>query len=76
MAFREVGVEKPVVVRLRGTREEEGRKVLRESGLSVFAFDGFEEAVECLGRVANGLRPWEVSRGFLDASEEVDEVLV
>lgn len=53
-AFREVGVDKPVVVRLRGTREKEGREVLRRSGLPVWAFDGFEDAVECLGKLARG----------------------
>ncbi|KAF2855854.1 succinyl-CoA ligase-like protein subunit alpha [Plenodomus tracheiphilus IPT5] len=52
MAFKEVGVEKPVVVRLRGTREEEGRRVLGEAGLPIWGFDGFEEAVEKVGELA------------------------
>jgi succinyl-CoA synthetase alpha subunit len=54
LAFKEVGVKKPVVVRLRGTNEEEGQRVLRESGLPVFAYDGFEEAVRKCGELANG----------------------
>jgi succinyl-CoA synthetase alpha subunit len=54
LAFKEVGVEKPVVVRLRGTNEEKGQKVLKESGLPVFAFDDFEEAVRKCGELANG----------------------
>ncbi|KAF2494165.1 hypothetical protein BU16DRAFT_66637 [Lophium mytilinum] len=52
LAYREVGVEKPVVVRLRGTNEEVGRRVLAESGLPIGAFDGFEEAVAEVGRLA------------------------
>ncbi|KAF2873882.1 succinyl-CoA ligase subunit alpha [Massariosphaeria phaeospora] len=47
-----VGVRKPVVVRLRGTRESEGMEVLRRAGLeSVFAVEGFEEAVQEVGRL-------------------------
>ncbi|KAJ7511425.1 succinyl-CoA ligase subunit alpha [Mycena galericulata] len=47
LAFRELGLEErgiPVVVRIRGTNEEEGRRILVESGLKIFAFDGFDEA--------------------------------
>jgi succinyl-CoA synthetase alpha subunit len=54
LAFKEVGVEKPVVVRLRGTNEEKGQRVLKESGLPVFAFDDFEDAVRKCGELANG----------------------
>jgi succinyl-CoA synthetase alpha subunit len=44
LAFKELGVRVPVVVRIRGTNEEEGQKIIAESGLPLFAFDGFEEA--------------------------------
>ncbi|KAJ6528747.1 succinyl-CoA ligase subunit alpha [Mycena vulgaris] len=47
LAFRELGLEArgiPVVVRIRGTNEAEGQRIIAESGLKVFAFDGFEEA--------------------------------
>ncbi|KAF1992834.1 succinyl-CoA ligase-like protein subunit alpha [Amniculicola lignicola CBS 123094] len=54
MAFKEVGVGKPVVVRLRGTNEEVGRRVLGEAGLPIGAFEDFEEAVREVGRLANG----------------------
>jgi succinyl-CoA synthetase alpha subunit len=54
LAFKEVGVQKHVVVRLRGTNEEKGQRVLRESGLPVFAYDDFEEAVRKCGELANG----------------------
>ncbi|KAF1846626.1 succinyl-CoA ligase subunit alpha [Cucurbitaria berberidis CBS 394.84] len=54
MAFKEVGVDKPVVVRLRGTNEELGQKVLGEAKLPIHAFDDFEEAVKKVGELANG----------------------
>ncbi|KAL1620850.1 hypothetical protein SLS54_005780 [Diplodia seriata] len=47
LAFRELGLEGrgvPVVVRLRGTNEAEGQRILAESGLKVFAYDDFDEA--------------------------------
>lgn len=44
LAFKELEVKVPVVVRIRGTNEQEGQAVIRESGLPLFAFDGFEEA--------------------------------
>lgn len=44
MAFKELGVRVPVVVRIRGTNEAEGQRIIAESGLPLFAFDGFEEA--------------------------------
>jgi succinyl-CoA synthetase alpha subunit len=57
MAFQEVGVKVPVIVRLRGTREEQGRKVLEGAGLGgIEVFEGFEEAVERVGELANGRR--------------------
>jgi len=54
LAFKEVGVNKPVVVRLRGTNEEKGQEVLRKANLPIKAFDDFEEAVREVGRLANG----------------------
>jgi succinyl-CoA synthetase alpha subunit len=54
MAFKEVGVDKPVVVRLRGTNEELGQRVLKEANLPIHAFDDFEEAVRKVGELANG----------------------
>jgi succinyl-CoA synthetase alpha subunit len=53
MAFKEVGVDKPVVVRLRGTNEELGQRVLTEAKLPIHAFDDFEEAVKKVGELAN-----------------------
>ncbi|KAF2083577.1 succinyl-CoA ligase-like protein subunit alpha [Saccharata proteae CBS 121410] len=47
LAFKQLGLEErgvPVVVRLRGTNEQEGQRIVAESGLKVFAYDGFDEA--------------------------------
>lgn len=54
MAFKEIGVDKPVVVRLRGTNEEKGQQVLREANLPIVAINDFEEAVVEVARLANG----------------------
>ncbi|RMZ72619.1 succinyl- ligase subunit alpha [Pyrenophora seminiperda CCB06] len=53
LAFKELGVKKPVVVRLRGTNEAKGQKVLEEAKLPIHAFDDFEEAVRKVGELAN-----------------------
>ena len=49
-AVKDVGVKVPVVVRLEGTNVEEGKKLLRESGLALIAADdindGAKKAVE------------------------------
>ena len=46
LAFKELGenMRVPVVVRLRGTNEEMGQKMIAESGLDLLAYDDFEEA--------------------------------
>jgi succinyl-CoA synthetase beta subunit len=43
-AVREVGIQIPVVVRLEGTNVELGRKMLRESGLSIISATGLTDA--------------------------------
>lgn len=53
IAFEELGVKVPVVVRLRGTNEDLGRKIIRESGLPLFAFDDLESAVKKVISLAN-----------------------
>ncbi|KAF2451276.1 succinyl-CoA ligase subunit alpha [Karstenula rhodostoma CBS 690.94] len=52
MAFEDVGITKPVVVRLRGTNEKVGQEVLAGAGLPIGVFDDFEEAVGEVGRLA------------------------
>ncbi|KAL7778690.1 hypothetical protein CFE70_008191 [Pyrenophora teres f. teres 0-1] len=54
LAFKELDVKKPVVVRLRGTNEAKGQKVLEDAKLPIHAFDDFEEAVKKVGELANG----------------------
>jgi len=49
-ARREVAAEKPVVVRMMGTKEEEGRTILREAGIE--ALGSMEEAAELAVKLA------------------------
>jgi hypothetical protein len=56
-AIREVGVTVPLVVRLAGTKAEEGRRILAESGEAVIVADTLAEAaeksVEAMARLRN-----------------------
>ncbi len=45
-AFKEIDVKIPVVVRLAGTHVEQGRRILRESGLPIITADTLAEAAE------------------------------
>ncbi|KAE8133196.1 putative succinyl-CoA synthetase subunit alpha [Aspergillus pseudotamarii] len=54
MAFRDLDMSVPVVVRLRGTNEEEGQKMIAESGLPLHAFDSFEGAAKKVISLAGG----------------------
>lgn len=55
LAFKEVDMRGvPVVVRIRGTNEEIGQKIIAESGLGLEAFDGFEEAAQRVVEIAGG----------------------
>ncbi|KAI6870649.1 succinyl-CoA ligase subunit alpha [Hortaea werneckii] len=54
LAFKEVDMKgKPVVVRIRGTNEETGQRIIAESGLALEAFDGFAEAADRVVEIAN-----------------------
>jgi succinyl-CoA synthetase alpha subunit len=44
MAFKQVDVTVPVVVRIRGTREAEGAEVIKNSGLALWAVREWEDA--------------------------------
>ncbi|CAD6574263.1 MAG: hypothetical protein ASARMPREDX12_006484 [Alectoria sarmentosa] len=46
LAYKDLGIKVPVVVRLRGTNEEIGQRMIAESGLSLHAFDDFDEAAK------------------------------
>jgi succinyl-CoA synthetase beta subunit len=43
-AVKEVGVEVPVVVRLEGTNVEQGKQMLKDSGLAIIAADDLDDA--------------------------------
>ncbi|HWJ86534.1 MAG TPA: ADP-forming succinate--CoA ligase subunit beta [Pelagibacterium sp.] len=45
-AVREVGLAVPLVVRLEGTRVEEGKKIIDESGLNVISADDLDDAAQ------------------------------
>lgn len=55
LAYKEVDIKVPVVVRIRGTNEEEGQKIIAESGLPLYAFDDFEEAARKAIELAGGV---------------------
>jgi len=46
LAFKELEMRLPVVVRIRGTNEEEGQRIIAQSGLPLHAYDDFQEAAE------------------------------
>merc|ERR1712066_932990 len=45
-AVKEVGLKKPLIVRLVGTNVEQGRKIIQESGLDVIAIPDFTQAAK------------------------------
>jgi len=45
-AVRDLGVKVPVVIRMKGNKEEEGKKMLRESGLNFLTADAMNEAAK------------------------------
>ncbi|KIV78995.1 hypothetical protein PV11_06589 [Exophiala sideris] len=59
MAFKDLKLKVPVVVRIRGTREAEGQKLIQESGLQLDAFDSFEDAAARAIAIAKGTQSME-----------------
>ncbi|KAI0399677.1 hypothetical protein F4802DRAFT_588412 [Xylaria palmicola] len=55
LAFRDLDMDMsvPVVVRIRGTNEAQGQRIIAESGLPLFAFDDFDEAAAKAIELAN-----------------------
>ena len=45
-AYKEVGIDRPVVVRLSGTNVAEGRKIIAESGLPIVSADTLADAAD------------------------------
>jgi len=51
-AYRSIGkIKVPVIVRLQGTNAEEAKKIIDESGLSVYSAISFSEAAEKVSSV-------------------------
>ena len=57
-AARQVGLRVPLVVRMRGTNEDLGRKILAQSGLPIIAADNMTEAADrAVAAAQDGLCP-------------------
>lgn len=52
-AAKNIGMEKPIIVRLKGTNVEEARKLIQESGLKLFTDDDLEQAANKAVSIAN-----------------------
>jgi succinyl-CoA synthetase beta subunit len=55
-AARELQLKVPVVVRMEGTNVEQGRQILRESGLNFTIADGMKDGAEKAVKLAGGAR--------------------
>ena len=53
-AVRDVGLKVPLVVRLEGTKVEEGKKIINESGLNVIAADDLDDAAQKIVKAVKG----------------------
>jgi succinyl-CoA synthetase beta subunit len=45
-AVKELGVPVPIVIRMEGTNVEEGKRLLRESGMALTTADSMDEAAQ------------------------------
>jgi len=52
-AAKNLGVSIPIVARLEGTNVEEGKRVLRESGINILTAEGMRDAAEKVVTAAN-----------------------
>jgi succinyl-CoA synthetase beta subunit len=55
-AVKEVGLKVPLVVRLEGTNVEEGKKIIRESGLNVVSADDLDDAAQKIVKAVKGTK--------------------
>ena len=53
-AVKEVGLQVPLVVRLEGTKVEEGKKILNESDVDVVAADDLDDAAQKIVQAVGG----------------------
>ena len=55
-AVRDLHVQVPVVVRMKGSKEDEGKRMLRESGLAFATADDMGSAAKKVVAAAGGVR--------------------
>ena len=55
-AVKAVGLQVPLVVRLEGTNVEEGKKIIRESGLNVLPADDLDDAAQKIVNAVKGAK--------------------
>lgn len=53
-ASKTLSLNVPLVVRMKGTNEDIGRKILKESGLPIIAADTMDDAARCVVQAASG----------------------
>src|SRR6201988_3106478 len=53
-AVKQVGLKVPLVVRLEGTNVEQGKKIIRESGLNVLPADDLDDAAQKIVKAVKG----------------------
>ncbi len=53
-AIKDSGLAVPLVVRLEGTKVEEGKKIINESGLNVIAADDLDDAAQKIVKAVKG----------------------
>lgn len=53
-AVKDVGLQVPLVVRLEGTKVEEGKAIINESGLNVIAADDLDDAAQKIVKAVKG----------------------
>ena len=53
-AVKEVGLKVPLVVRLEGTKVQEGKDIINNSGLDVIAADDLDDAAEKIVKAVKG----------------------
>jgi succinyl-CoA synthetase alpha subunit len=68
LAYNEVDIKVPVVVRIRGTNEEEAQRIIAASGLPLYAFDDFDEAAEKAIELAAGAAVAKEATALVDES--------
>ena len=53
-AVKQVGLKVPLVVRLEGTNVEQGKKIIRDSGLNVVPADNLDDAAQKIVKAVKG----------------------